>query len=123
MSRPNLSNSIRNLENEVGFDILERGTDGVTFMKKGEAFVRHGMMIMKEMEQIKDLASEKERLQFGIVNPNCPMVESAFIRLCKEVDTKKLSGYQISLYREYQYESMILLRFPSWRSIRSWNTP
>lgn len=25
MSRPNLSNSIRNLENEVGFDILERG--------------------------------------------------------------------------------------------------
>ncbi len=109
MSRPNLSNSIRNLENEVGFDILERGTDGVTFTKKGEAFVRHGMMIMKEMEQIKDLASEKERLQFGIVNPNCPMVESAFIRLCKEVDTKKLFGYQISLYREYQYESMILL--------------
>ena len=34
MSRPNLSNSIRNLENEVGFDILERGTDGVTFTKK-----------------------------------------------------------------------------------------
>ena len=52
MSRPNLSNSIRNLENEVGFDILERGTDGVTFMKKGEAFVRHGMMIMKEMEHL-----------------------------------------------------------------------
>lgn len=52
MSRPNLSNSIRNLENEVGFDILERGTDGVTFTKKGEAFVRHGMMIMKEMEHL-----------------------------------------------------------------------
>lgn len=34
MSRPNMSNSVRNLENEVGFEILERSVDGVKFTKK-----------------------------------------------------------------------------------------
>ena len=35
MSRPNLSNSIRTLEDELGFDILERGVNEVKFTEKG----------------------------------------------------------------------------------------
>lgn len=34
-SRPNVSNALRNLENELGFEILERETTGVKFTKKG----------------------------------------------------------------------------------------
>ena len=38
------------------------------------------------------------------------MVEEAFIRLCGQVETaKELKNYQVSLYREYQYEGMRLL--------------
>lgn len=110
MSRPNMSNSVRNLENEVGFEILERSVDGVKFTKKGQAFIRHCMNIIKEVDEIQELAEEKARLQFGVVNPNCPPVEEAFIKLCRAMEAKEeLSRYQLSMYREYQYESMVLL--------------
>ena len=110
MSRPNMSNSVRNLENEVGFEILERSVDGVKFTKKGQAFIRHCMNIIKEVDEIQELAEEKARLQFGVVNPNCPPAEEAFIKLCRAMEAKEeLSRYQLSMYREYQYESMVLL--------------
>ena len=53
MSRPNLSNSIRSIEDELGFDILERGVNGVRFTEKGLAFVRHCMSIVKELDEIR----------------------------------------------------------------------
>ena len=110
MSRPNMSNSVRNLENDVGFEILERSVDGVKFTKKGQAFIRHCMNIIKEVDEIQELAEEKARLQFGVVNPNCPPAEEAFIKLCRAMEAKEeLSRYQLSMYREYQYESMVLL--------------
>ena len=110
MSRPNMSNSVRNLENEVGFEILERSVDGVKFTKKGQAFIRHCMNIIKEVDETQELAEEKARLQFGVVNPNCPPAEEAFIKLCRAMEAKEeLSRYQLSMYREYQYESMVLL--------------
>ena len=86
MSRPNLSNSIRSIEDELGFDILERGVNGVRFTEKGLAFVRHCMSIVKELDEIHTLASKDARLQFGVVNPNYPPVERAFIRLCRAVE-------------------------------------
>ena len=86
MSRPNLSNSIRSLEDELGFEILERGVNGVKFTEKGMTFVRHCMSIVKELEEVRALADEKSRLQFGVVNPNYPPVENAFLRLCREVE-------------------------------------
>lgn len=69
MSRPNLSNSIRSIEDELGFDILERGVNGVRFTEKGLAFVRHCMSIVKELDEIHTLASKDARLQFGVSIP------------------------------------------------------
>ena len=102
MSRPNMSNSVRNLENEVGFEILERSVDGVKFTKKGQAFIRHCMNIIKEVDEIQELAEEKARLQFGVVNPNCPPAEEAFIKLCRAMEAKEeLSRYQLSSMRAW----------------------
>ncbi len=110
MSRPNLSNSIRSIEDELGFDILERGVNGVRFTEKGLAFVRHCMSIVKELDEIHTLASKDARLQFGVVNPNYPPVERAFIRLCRAVEEGgELSRYKLSMFQEYQYEGMALL--------------
>ena len=35
LSRPNISNAVRNLENELGFEIMERGAKGVRFSTEG----------------------------------------------------------------------------------------
>ena len=108
ISRPNISNAVKNLEGELGFEILERGTKGVQFTNKGMALVRKCMNIEKEMEGIQRLAEETDRSQFGIVNPNCPMVENAFVKLCRDVNLAE-GRYRISMYQEYQYEAMRLL--------------
>ncbi len=110
LSRPNISNAVRNLENELGFEIMERGAKGVRFTKEGLLFVQKAVRILKDVDEIQEIGNSRSRLRFGIVNPNCPMVEEAFIRLCGQVETaKELKNYQVSLYREYQYEGMRLL--------------
>ena len=110
MSRPNMSNSIRSIEDELGFDILERGVNGVRFTEKGLEFVRRCMSIVKELDEIHALASKNARVQFGVVNPNYPPVENAFIRLCRAVGERgELSRYKLAAFREYQYEGMTLL--------------
>lgn len=108
ISRPNISNAIKNLEGELGFEILERGTKGVQFTKKGMALVQRCINIQKEMDGIQNLATGQDRFQFSVVNPNCPVVENAFIRLCRDVN--QLEGtYRLTMFREYQYEAMRLL--------------
>lgn len=110
LSRPNISNAVRNLENELGFEIMERGAKGVRFTKEGLLFVQKAVRILKDVDEIQEIGNNRSRLRFGIVNPNCPMVEEAFIRLCGQVETaKELKNYQVSLYHEYQYEGMRLL--------------
>ena len=105
-----LSKAVHNLENELGFEIMERGAKGVRFTKEGLLFVQKAVRILKDVDEIQEIGNSRSRLRFGIVNPNCPMVEEAFIRLCGQVETaKELKNYQVSLYREYQYEGMRLL--------------
>lgn len=110
LSRPNISNAVRNLESELGFEIMERGAKGVHFTKEGLLFAQKAVQILKEIDEIQEIGNSRSRLRFGIVNPNCPMVEEAFIRLCDRVERDDgLSNYQLSIYREYQYEGMRLL--------------
>lgn len=110
MSRPNMSNAIRNLEQELGFEICERAADGVRFTQKGLELVRRGVIIMKEIEGLRGISENRRRPKFGIVNPNCPPVEQAFIKFCRQAEkNRELDGYSFSMYQEYQYEGMRLL--------------
>ena len=78
LSRPNISNAVRNLENELGFEIMERGAKGVRFTKEGLLFVQKAVRILKDVDEIQEIGNSRSRLRFGIVNPNCPMVEEDF---------------------------------------------
>lgn len=110
MSRPNMSNSIRALENEVGFDILERGLNGVKFTERGRTFVHHCANIVKELDQVRALAKSSDGLQFGVAGPSFPPIETAFLRLCQAAEQREeYQQYQLSLFQAYQYESMNLL--------------
>lgn len=110
MSRPNMSNSVRSLEKEVGFEILNRGEGKATLTKKGMDLLRHGMNIMKEVEDIKGLVDKRQQDQFSVVIPNYLPAENAFIRLCRDVEEQgKENGYRLSLYRKNQYEGMRFL--------------
>lgn len=111
LSQPNISNSIRSLEKELGFNIFLRDAGGVTFTEQGLTLLRHCSSIMKEVDSIQSLSAQEKRRCFHVVAPFYSPVENAFIRLCGEVEKEetgsgKHGGYRFTLVNAYQYESI-----------------
>lgn len=57
LSQPNLSNSIRILEKEVGFQIFVRNSSGVKLTLEGEVLLESSQRILAEMDKIKNIPS------------------------------------------------------------------
>lgn len=68
MSQPNLSMSIRMLEEELGFKIFERSNSGVELTAKGLEIIEYGEEIQKNMQMIKSMSvvSKDEKVNFRI---------------------------------------------------------
>ena len=56
MTQPSISKAIRELEEEVGYDILKRKKDGVAFTENGKEVLRLSKEILDNVEKIRDLA-------------------------------------------------------------------
>lgn len=84
LSQPNISNSVKNLEAELGFQILERTANGILFTEKGLEMVYHARSILEEADRITGLSAREIGLDLRIVNPRYTPVEDAFMRLYKE---------------------------------------
>ncbi|WP_071059265.1 LysR family transcriptional regulator [Pelistega sp. MC2] len=52
LSLPAASNRIKNLENNLGTDLLYRSSQGVTLTPSGEAFVKHSTNVLRQLEHL-----------------------------------------------------------------------
>ena len=66
MSRPALSTSIKNLEKELGFPLLNRSHEGVTLTPQGEAVVTLAQKGFAFFDEIEHMASHKSELTTDI---------------------------------------------------------
>lgn len=107
LSQPNISNSVKNLEQELGFHILIRDVSGTRFTEKGLEFVQHCQAIMEEINQVMALPKRESRIHFTLVNPNYPPVELAFAKLCRQIEGQP--RYQLVIRNAQQYESFKLV--------------
>lgn len=84
VSQPNASNSIKLLENEIGFEIFKRTRSGISLTEKGRTFLEHAERIIKEHESIMELHNYADiyRLRLGSVNYT-PAV-APFLKLCEQ---------------------------------------
>jgi DNA-binding transcriptional LysR family regulator len=89
MAQPNLSKSIRELENEVGFTIFERNSRGVIPTRKGLEFLVYARNILDEMAHINRLTDEDNprRQSFSLSMPRASYIAEGFIRFAGELDT------------------------------------
>ena len=100
LSQPNISNSLKNLEQELGFKILTRSQNGAQFTEKGLSLVRHCQSILDEIDHIEDLQNQSSRLEFVIISPSYPPSKNAFVRLCNELS--ELNKYHLVMHYAQQ---------------------
>lgn len=71
MAQPNLSKAIKDLEEELNYQIFYRNSNGVTVTEKGAEFLYHAQKMMEQMEEIEKLSERADMLsrQFKISIP------------------------------------------------------
>lgn len=71
MAQPNLSKAIKDLEEELNYQIFYRNSNGVTVTEKGAEFLYHAQKMMEQMEEIEKLSERADMLsrQFKILIP------------------------------------------------------
>ena len=83
ISQPNISSSISALEEELGYDIFIRSSQGVALTNEGDLFLRHSKSIMKEIAGMRNIASGKLHRKFTInTSLNHTLINQAFSKLC-----------------------------------------
>ncbi len=66
MSQPYLSGMIKGLEEELGYKIFDRNTNGITLTREGGEFIKSAQLILLELKKIKELNMENEEKQLNI---------------------------------------------------------
>jgi LysR family hca operon transcriptional activator len=72
MSQPSLSRQIRDLEDEVGAQLLTRGARGIELTPAGRAFLDHARLVLSQVEAAADAAR-------GIAHPAKPCFVMGFL--------------------------------------------
>lgn len=71
-SQPALSLQIKNLEAELGVDLLHRHARGVTLTELGRVFCEHARSILKDVERAKDIITTQGKSPTGRVSVGLP---------------------------------------------------
>ncbi len=85
IAQSNASQTIKKLEEELGFQIFKRDVTGITLTERGYLFLTQAENMLRAEKAIVSLSSEKDttRLRVGVINYT-PATD-AFIRFCSEL--------------------------------------
>ncbi|WP_174279690.1 LysR substrate-binding domain-containing protein [Sphingomonas bacterium] len=68
IAQPAITRSIQELEHELGVVLFERHASGMTPTPIGEAFVRRGLVVQRELERARDEVQQLKGISNGIVS-------------------------------------------------------
>ena len=107
MGQPNLSKSLRELENELGITLFERTARGVVFTKKGMDFLWYAKSILSQVEQLEKLytSSSGGAITMGLSVPRATYISCAFSQFSSFLAEEK--GSLDLRYRETNAISVI----------------
>src|SRR4029079_13326354 len=90
VSQPSLSASVKNLEEELGVTLFERGKRGVFLSEAGEQVVAQARRALEEAERIKAVARQgrdplKGVLRLGIIHTLAPSLRPELVGALRKV--------------------------------------
>ena len=85
IAQPNLSRSVKELENELGITIFTRSPKGMTLTPEGEEFIGYASSILKQIDLVDKIYKEGEskKQRFSISAPRASYIAEAFAKFTK----------------------------------------
>ncbi len=92
MGQPNLSKSIKELENEIGITIFNRTAKGVVLTPSGKNFAGYARSIVKQMNSLSELYKNQseEKLSFKISVPRASYISYIFGKFIDKYKDKEV---------------------------------
>ena len=103
VSQPSLSNSIKELEEELSFPIFIRTNRGVTLSHKGMEFLGYARQVITQADLLEEkyIKKTKQIKSFCASSQHYPFVSHAFVELVKEYEEE---DYNFTLSETTTYE-------------------
>lgn len=103
VSQPSLSNSIKELEEELGFTVFIRTNRGVTLSHKGMEFLGYARQVITQADLLEEkyIKKTKQIKSFCASSQHYPFVSHAFVELVKEYEE---DDYNFTLSETTTYE-------------------
>ncbi|MFD2704984.1 LysR family transcriptional regulator [Salibacterium lacus] len=104
ISQPSLSNSIKELENELGIAIFSRTNKGIVITSEGSEFLGYARQVMEQTDLLENRyanASQPPQQHFSVSGQHYAFAVSAFVKLLKNYDRDE---YEFTLRETRTYE-------------------
>ena len=121
IAQPNISRSIKELENYLGITIFERTAKGMVLTPDGEVFINYARDIIKQIEEVEKLYKENitHKQQFSISVPRSSYISEAFVRFTKLLSTDAAEIFYNETHSRAAIENIInkdyclgIIRYP-----------
>ncbi len=87
IAQPNLSRSIKELENDLGITVFDRSAKGMFLTPEGEEFIGYAKGILKQIDQVEQLYKSGIAIKqkFSISVPRACYISEAFSQFSKQI--------------------------------------
>lgn len=90
ISQPSLSGAIKELENELGFEIFIRSTKGMIISSEGEEFLGYARQVNDQFDLLSDhYLGKKSRKKFSVSMQHYSFAVEAFVEVVKQYGMEK----------------------------------
>ena len=103
ITQPSLSSTIRDLEDELGFDIFLRSNRGISIPQEGEEFLGYARQILEQYSLMEEKFIEKKmsKKKFSVSMQHYTFAVQAFIKMAKEFG---MDDYEFAVHETKTYE-------------------
>lgn len=88
MAQPNLSKAIKDLEQELGYTIFNRNSNGIKVTEKGDEFLYHAKKMMEQLAEMEKIAGREsdENHRYKISIPRGSYIANGFTAFVSELN-------------------------------------
>lgn len=103
ISQPSLSSAIRELEDEIGFELFRRTNRGISVTPEGEEFMGYARQVVEQYELIeaKYVSKEQAKKKFSVSMQHYTFAVSAFVELVKQFG---MDEYEFAVHETRTYD-------------------